>query len=84
MSSYVSLVELGPGAEAKSIPSMKTPEVPITYSAGYNALTHNVVESDNYFEYPNAYFIPEVKGCGYKFMKRKCDGEKLYPLDSNL
>ena len=84
MSSYVSLVELGPGAEAKNIPSMKTPEVPITFSAGYNALTHNVVEPDNYFEYPNAYFMPEIPTCGYKFMKRKCDGKKLYPLDSNL
>ena len=53
MSSYVSLVELGPGAEAKNIPSMKTPQVPITYSAGYNALTHNVMEPNNYFEYPH-------------------------------
>lgn len=84
MSSYVSLAELGPGVEVKNIPSMRTQQVPITYSAGYNALTHNVIEPDNYFEFPNAYFIPEIKESGYKFYKRKCNGSKLYPLDANL
>lgn len=84
MSSYVSLVQLGPGVEAKNIPSMKTPLVPVTYSAGYNALTHNVTEPDSYFNYPNAYFMPEIPDCGYKFFKRKCNGNKLYPLNTNL
>ena len=84
MSSYVSLLELGPGVETKNIPSMATPLVPVTFSAGYNALTHNVVEPDNYFSYPNAYFLPEIKTTGYKFFKRKCDGSKLFPLNENL
>lgn len=84
MSSYVSLAELGPGVHPKNIPSMKTPIVPKTFSAGYNALTHNVSEPDSYFHYPNAYFIPEIKTCGYKFFKRKCDGNKLYSLEENI
>lgn len=84
MSQYVSLQELGPGTNNQSVPSMAVPIVPKTFSAGYNSLTHNVPTPDSYYEYPNAYMIPEIKTCGYTFMKRKCDGNKLYPLDSNL
>lgn len=84
MSQYVSLQELGPGTNIKTVPSMAVPIVPKTYSAGYNSLTHNVPTPDSYYEFTNAYMLPEIKTCGYKFMKRKCDGKKLYPLDSNL
>ena len=84
MSSYVSVADLGPGVDFTGIPSMKVVEVPKTFNQGYNALTHNVVEPDNYFNFSNAYFLPEVKTTAYKMMKRKCDGSKLYGMKSNL
>ena len=84
MSQYVSLVELGPGTSIVNVPSMAIQTVPKTFSAGYNALTHNVQNPDSYFEYPNAYFLPEIKTCGYNFMKRKCDGNKLYQMNSQM
>lgn len=84
MSNYVSLQELGPGTNIKTVPSMAVPIVPKTFNAGYESLTHNVPNPESYYEFTNAYMLPEIKTCGYKFMKRRCDGSKLYPMDSNL
>jgi hypothetical protein len=75
---------MGPGVKKTNIPSMKTPLVPVAYNAGYNGLTHNVTESDSYFNFVNAYYLEEIPKCGYKFFKRDCAGNKLYPLDYNI
>lgn len=84
MSDKVGLADLGPGVKAGPIPSMSIPTVMKTYSAGYDSLTHFVSDPNRYYEYPNAYFMPEVKTSGYYPMKRKCDGDKIYNMNTNL
>ena len=84
MSSYVDLISLGPGANPTNIPSMSVPIVMKSFDAGYESLTHFIPNSDNYYSFTNAYLLPEVKTTGYHPMKRKCDGSKLYNLNTNL
>jgi len=84
MSAYVSLVSLGPGTNPTNIPSMSVPIVMKSFEAGYESLTHFIPNSDNYYSFTNAYLLPEIKTTGYHPMKRKCDGSKLYNLNTNL
>ena len=84
MSDKVGLADLGPGVKTGSIPSMSVPTVMKTYNAGYDSLTHFVPDPNRYYEYPNAYFLPKIKTCGYYPMKRKCDGDKIYNMNTNL
>ena len=84
MSAYVGLASLGSGANPTNIPSMSVPIVMKSFNAGYESLTHFIPNSDNYYSFTNAYLLPEVKTTGYHPMKRKCDGSKLYNLNTNL
>lgn len=84
MSEYVAVIDLGPGSNPVGIPSMEIPIVMKTFDAGYESLTHFTPNSDNYYKFPNAYLIPEIKTTGYYPMKRKCNSSKLYSLNTNL
>ena len=55
---------------------------PNDFSEGIN-FSSGRIESP-FFNFSNAYFLPEVKTTAYKMMKRKCDGSKLYGMKSNL
>lgn len=82
-SNYLSLKETCHGCERRIIPSMKVQLVPETFSMGYQSLTHGVESNNNYQNFTNAYFLNRVPESGYKFEKRVCNGDKLYPVGSS-
>lgn len=73
---YLTVSQLGPDWQPAGIPSMYTQIIPVTPEEGYGALTHNVPSSGSgYFSSTDAYNnVFPTKGCGYKFLKRACDG----------
>jgi hypothetical protein len=61
---------------------MYTQVVPVTPDQGYGALTHNVPSpGSGYFSATDAYNNEYIKVCGYKFLKRPCDGN--LPMKKN-
>jgi hypothetical protein len=82
-SNYLSLKETCHGCERRVVPSMKVQLVPETFSMGYQSLTHGVESNNNYQNFTNAYFLNRVPESGYKFEKRVCNGDKLYPIQTN-
>lgn len=84
MSEYIDLPQMGPGVNPIGVPSMTVPVVMKTFEAGYESLTHFIPNSNNYYTFNHAYMTKEIPTTGYYPMKRKCDGSKLYDLDTNL
>jgi hypothetical protein len=79
---YLTVSQLGPDWQPAGVPSMYTQIVPITPDQGYGALTHNVASpGSGYFNETDAYDNEYIKVCGYKFLKRACDG--TLPLKKN-
>jgi len=73
---YLTVSQLGPDWQPQGVPSMYTQLVPVTPDQGYGALTHNVASpGSGYFNAVDAYDAESIKVCGYKFMKRPCDGD---------
>lgn len=78
--SYKVVSQLGPDWYPAGVPSMYTQVVPITPDLGYGALTHNVEPPNSgYFDVSSAYNSNMIKVCGYKFLKRPCDGNLPVP-----
>ena len=77
---YVDLNSYGCSCQNLGVPSNRVELVPETFTKGYQSLTHGQPISNNYFGFDRAYFVHEVPVSGYKFMGRKCDGDKLFQL----
>jgi len=81
-SNYLSVEETCHSCERSVIPSMQVQLVPDMFSMGYQSLPHGVTSNNNYQDFTNAYFLNQVPQSGYKFEKRVCNGDKLYPVDT--
>ncbi len=81
-SNYLSVEETCGSCSRPIIPSMKVQLVPETFTMGYQSLTHGVTTSNNYQNFTNAYFLNQVPSSGYKFEKRVCNGDVLYPTET--
>ena len=81
-SNYLSVEETCHSCARPVIPSMQVQLVPDMFSMGYKSLTHGVNTNNNYQDFTNAYFLNQVPVSGYKFEKRVCNGDKLYPTDT--
>jgi len=72
---YARLRQTGPDWTPAGVPSMYTQIVPLTPDMGYKALTHAVPHPESgYFNAHNAYNPDLYRVCGYKFVRRACDG----------
>lgn len=81
---YLQVQDLGPDWQPQGIPSNYHQIVAITPPVTYSELMHNSPPSvSGYFEFPTAYDTDRIKECGYKFVKRVCDGRLETPLTTN-